>query len=78
MDEATNGHHCRGTKIIPFSMHNVDEVLGDLDLNITRSARLALAQPGRPAAYAGVVPRLVERLGTEEPVTSPAEPVAQA
>jgi len=28
MDIATNGHHCRGTKIIPFSMHNVDEVLG--------------------------------------------------
>lgn len=34
MDEATNTHHCRGTKIIPFSMRNADEVLGDLDLNI--------------------------------------------
>ena len=47
MDVATNGHHCRGTKIIPFSLHNVDEVLGDLDVNISaRRPRLALAQPG--------------------------------
>ena len=49
MDDATNGHHCRGTKIIPFSMHNVDEVLGDLDLNISAGRpRLALDQPDQP------------------------------
>lgn len=80
MDEATDGHHCRGTKIIPFSLHNVDEVLGDLDLDISRGARFKQwLNPVDPSAYAGVVPRLVERLGTAgERVTSPAEPVAQA
>ena len=34
MDVALDGHHCHGTKIIPFSLHNVDEVLEDLDLQI--------------------------------------------
>ena len=38
-DVATNGHHCRGTKMIPFSLPNVDEVLGDLGLNIPRRVR---------------------------------------
>ena len=49
MDVAVDRHHCRGTKIIPFSMKNVDEVLGDLDLQISTVARgLALAQPDLP------------------------------
>lgn len=38
-DVATNGHHCRGTKMIPFSLPNVDEVLDDLGLNIRRRVR---------------------------------------
>jgi hypothetical protein len=64
MDDATNGHHCRGTKIIPFSLHNVDEVLADLDLDISRGARFKQwLNPVDPSAYAGVVPRLVARLG---------------
>jgi hypothetical protein len=80
MDDATNGHHCRGTKIIPFSLHNVDEVLADLDLDISRGARFKQwLNPVDPSAYAGVVPRLVARLGTAgERVAPPAEPVAQA
>ena len=54
MDEATNRHHCRGTKIIPFSMHNVDEVLGDLDVNIGAAGPgLALDQPDRPGRLQG-------------------------
>ena len=66
MDAATDGHHCRGTKIIPFSLHNVDEVLGDLDLDIGRGARLKQwLGPVDPSAYAGVTRRLVERLGTD-------------
>ena len=52
MDDATDRHHCRGTKIIPFSLHNVDEVLGDLGPeHQRRGPRLALAQPVDPAAY---------------------------
>ena len=63
MDVATNTHHCRGTKIIPFSMHNVDEVLGDLDLNIGAGVRAShWLNPIDPAAYGRVTPLLLERL----------------
>ena len=48
MDVATDTHHCRGGKIIPFSMHNVDEVLGDLTSTSARGSRVALAHAGRP------------------------------
>jgi hypothetical protein len=74
MDDATNGHHCRGTKIIPFSMHNVDEVLGDLDLNISPGVRAShWINPINPAAYRRVTPALVRRLA---PGAAPARPLA--
>ncbi|ANZ40084.1 monooxygenase [Lentzea guizhouensis] len=63
MDEATNTHHCRGTKIIPFSMHNADEVLGDLGLQIGRFTRFThWLNPVAPAAYRKVTPALLARL----------------
>jgi cation diffusion facilitator CzcD-associated flavoprotein CzcO len=73
MDTATNRHHCRGTKIIPFSMHNVDEVLGDLDLDIPSRVRAShWLNPIDPAAYRGVTPKLLARLAATAP-----EPEAQ-
>jgi len=70
MDEATNTHHCRGTKIIPFSMHNVDEVLGDLDLNIPARVRAThWLNPINPAAYRRVTPKLLRRLGKPDDTT---------
>jgi cation diffusion facilitator CzcD-associated flavoprotein CzcO len=63
MDTATNRHHCHGTKIIPFSMHNVDEVLGDLGLNISARVRAShWINPIDPAAYRAVTPALLKRL----------------
>ncbi|MET1074529.1 MAG: monooxygenase, partial [Umezawaea sp.] len=63
MDVATDRHHCRGTKIIPFSMHNVDEVLGDLGLEIPARVRAShWLNPIAPSAYRGVTPALVARL----------------
>ena len=63
MDVATDTHHCRGTKIIPFSMHNVDEVLGDLDLNIGAPVRAAhWLNPVHPAAYRRMTPKLLSKL----------------
>ena len=63
MDIATDTHHCRGTKIIPFSMHNADEVLGDLDLNISPLIRAAhWLGPVDPAAYRRLTPKLLTRL----------------
>ena len=64
MDEATDGHHCHGGKIIPFSLHNVDEVLDDLGLNISARVRAShWLNPVDPTAYRNVTPELVRRLG---------------
>ncbi|MFI9761300.1 flavin-containing monooxygenase [Streptomyces sp. NPDC051963] len=68
MDEATDTHHCRGTKIIPFSMHNVDEVLGDLGLNIGATVRAShWLGAVNPAAYRRMTPLLLRRLAPSEP-----------
>jgi cation diffusion facilitator CzcD-associated flavoprotein CzcO len=72
MDTATSGHHCHGTKIIPFSMHNVDEVLGDLGLNISARVRAShWINPIDPAAYKGVTPALLKRLSAATPISDP-------
>jgi hypothetical protein len=47
----------------PYSLHNVDDVLGDLDLDLGRGARLKRwLGPVDPGAYAGVAGRLAARL----------------
>ncbi|MFE9686652.1 flavin-containing monooxygenase [Streptomyces sp. NPDC006285] len=74
MDGATDAHHCRNTKIIPFSLHHADEVLDDLGLNISRRVRAAhWFAPADPAAYRQVTPALLERLGerSSEPEPPP-------
>lgn len=63
MDGATNGHHCHGTKIIPFSLHNVDEVLDDLGLDLGRGVRAKQwLNPVDPAAYREITETLTTRL----------------
>jgi hypothetical protein len=63
MDTATSGHHSHGTKIIPFSLHNVDEVLADLRVNIPAPVRAShWLNPVDPAAYRGITPRVLARL----------------
>jgi len=34
MEERTEGKHARGTNIIPFSLHNIDEMLGDIGIDV--------------------------------------------
>jgi cation diffusion facilitator CzcD-associated flavoprotein CzcO len=71
MDRAAGGHHCRGTKIIPFSMHNLDEVLGDLGVNIPAAVRAShWINPIAPAAYATITPRVLAGLPTPGPRSS--------
>jgi len=41
MDERTGGKHCKGTNIVPFSIHHIDELLADLDLALPRTVRIA-------------------------------------
>jgi hypothetical protein len=63
MDDATDTHHCRGGKIIPFSLHNVDEVLGDLHVNIGAAVRAwHWLMPVDPGAYRRITPTVLERL----------------
>jgi cation diffusion facilitator CzcD-associated flavoprotein CzcO len=63
MDTATDSHHCRGGKIIPFSLHNVDEVLGDLGVNISAAVRAwHWLMPVDPAAYQRITPAVLRRL----------------
>ena len=77
MDEATDRHHCHGTKIIPFSMKNVDEVLGDLDLNISKRVRAShWLNPIDPSAYREVTPALVARLRAQSPAGIPPRPTS--
>lgn len=65
MRERTDGHHARGTNIIPFSMHNIDEVLDDVGIDVGRLTKAAQwLLPINPKAYASVTPRLVAKLAT--------------
>jgi hypothetical protein len=73
MDAVTDRRHCRGTKIIPFSLHNVDEVLADLRLNIPARVRAAhWLVPVTPAAYRDITPALLRRLDHRAPAPAAA------
>ena len=62
MEERTEGKHARGTNIIPFSMHQIDELLADLRLPIGGMTRFVEWQmPIKPSAYAGVAGKLLAR-----------------
>jgi cation diffusion facilitator CzcD-associated flavoprotein CzcO len=78
MDEATDTHHSHGGKIIPFSMHNVDEVLGDLGVNISARVRAwHWLMPVDPAAYRAITPTILGRLRQRPAAAAPlAAPLA--
>ncbi len=64
MAERTEGKHARGTNIIPFSMHQIDELLEDLRLPIGFMQRFMEWQlPIKPTAYKKVTKKLKKRLG---------------
>jgi cation diffusion facilitator CzcD-associated flavoprotein CzcO len=63
MEERTEGKHARGTNIIPFSMHQIDELLNDLNLSIGLMQRFMEWQlPIKPKSYARVAKELHKRL----------------
>ncbi|MDP3967274.1 MAG: NAD(P)/FAD-dependent oxidoreductase [Nocardioides sp.] len=64
MRERTGGMHARGTNIIPFSLHNVDEVLSDVGLDVPRRKKAKQwLVPTKPADYRRITPKLARRLG---------------
>jgi hypothetical protein len=61
-ERTRGGNACKGTNIVPFSMHNVDELLRDLDL--TRGAPTRAKEwlvPVDPRTYAGATRELKRR-----------------
>lgn len=68
MKARTDGKYSKGTNIIPFSMHHIDELLNDMDLNIGRLERLSQwFGPVNPSSYRQLLPRLQKRLGVKQP-----------
>ncbi|MFJ9392992.1 flavin-containing monooxygenase [Nocardioides sp. NPDC101246] len=64
MEARTDGHSARGTNVVPFSMHNIDEVLSDVGIDASPAAKaLHWLAPVSPRAYRKVTPRLVKRVG---------------
>lgn len=64
MKERTRGKHSRGTNVVPFSLHNIDDMLSDLKIGIGfwETARQWLL-PVKPAAYSVIAEDLLkERL----------------
>lgn len=62
MEDRTEGKHARGTNIIPFSMHNVDEMLGDIGIDVGRLKRFKQwLLPPNAKDYQVVTRRLLER-----------------
>lgn len=63
MEERTEGKHARGTNIIPFSMHQIDELLSDMDLSIGSMQRFMEWQmPVKPGRYVRVAKSLHRKL----------------
>ena len=62
MEERTEGKHSRGTNIIPFSVHNVDELLSDLNIHISGFKRFQeWLLPIDPRNYASIEGKLIKR-----------------
>lgn len=69
MEERTDGKHSKGTNIIPFSVHNIDELLEDMALPLGGLTRFKQwLGPVNPADYQIVTKRLLQRHnGTAKP-----------
>ncbi|MDN5758985.1 MAG: NAD(P)/FAD-dependent oxidoreductase [Tomitella sp.] len=65
MRERTRGKHARGTNLIPFSVHNIDEVLSDVGLDVSRATKFKQwLLPFNPQDYRHITPRLAKTLKT--------------
>jgi cation diffusion facilitator CzcD-associated flavoprotein CzcO len=63
-EERTRGKHSRGTNVIPFSMHQIDEMLADIRLDVDRKTRFKQwLLPVDPGSYQVVAAKLHRRHG---------------
>ena len=65
MERFTEGKHAKGTNVIPFSMHHIDELLADMDIKLNPLVRLKQwLLPIDPSDFASVTQhRLSSREG---------------
>jgi len=62
MEERTDGKHAKGTNIIPFSVHNIDELLQDMGLQLGSLTRFKQwLGPIDPRDYQVATRRLLQR-----------------
>jgi len=62
MEKRTNGKHVRGANIVPFSMHYIDELLEDMNCQISPIIRLGeWIFPINPTNYAGIIQQVIGR-----------------
>lgn len=62
MEERTDGKHSKGTNIIPFSVHNIDELLHDMDLPLGVLTRFKQwLGPVDPSDYRVIAQQLLAR-----------------
>lgn len=75
MEERTEGKHARGTNIIPFSMHNIDEMLNEMNLNVSALTRFKQwLLPTNANDYRSVTKKLQKRLKVHAKTDKPAAP----
>ena len=64
MEHRTENKHARGTNIIPFSVHNIDELLEDLDAQIPAFTRFnQWLLPINPGSYKNISKKIRKRIG---------------
>lgn len=64
MEERTEGKHARGTNVLPFSLHNIDETLSDLEIDVSSGTRFKQwLFPVDPSAYRSMLPQLKKKIG---------------
>ena len=67
MEARTDGKHSKGTNIIPFSIHHIDELLYDMDMNVgplTRFKQWLTAV--HPKVYRHILPRLQKKYARQK------------
>jgi cation diffusion facilitator CzcD-associated flavoprotein CzcO len=73
MEHRTMGHHAAGTSIIPFSIHNIDELLADLSIDIAPFTRARQwVRRIQPQSYQQHIDRFTSTCGRTNPHAAPA------
>jgi cation diffusion facilitator CzcD-associated flavoprotein CzcO len=62
MKERTEGKHAHGTNLIPFSMHNIDETLNEIGVNLGPGTRFVQwLLPPKPTSYQKVTAKILKK-----------------